>query len=165
MAVYTVHLPPQPADLGDIAEKTAFIPEGFSFAAYAYGPLWLLWQRLWLALGVWVVIAVVYGFAANALKLPVLAHLALFEMAQIFIGLEANNLRRSALARSGFELADVVTGSKRVDAEHSFFHRFIETRPVEVPIAPLPPSKPTSGPVRPMDTEVLGLFSDIGGRK
>jgi hypothetical protein len=51
MAVYTVHEPPpkrfeQTSD----PERFAFVRDGFSFAAFMFGPLWMLSHRMWLAL-------------------------------------------------------------------------------------------------------------------
>src|SRR5213596_1899745 len=48
MPVYTVHAPsPAGADLR-AADKFVFVRDGFHFWAMVFGPLWLLWNRLWL---------------------------------------------------------------------------------------------------------------------
>src|SRR6478672_11524495 len=52
MNVYTVHLKGSKDDLAAL-ERAVFVREGFSWAALIVGPLWLLWNRLWLALIVW----------------------------------------------------------------------------------------------------------------
>ena len=51
MSVYTVHEPPQ-RDLGASVdpERFVFVRDGFYFWAMIFGPIWLLWRRLWLAL-------------------------------------------------------------------------------------------------------------------
>jgi hypothetical protein len=51
MAVYTVHEPPlkrfeQVSD----PERFDFVRDGFSFSAFVFGPLWMLWHRMWLVL-------------------------------------------------------------------------------------------------------------------
>ena len=51
MSVYTVHQPPQ-RKTGASAdpERFAFVRDGFYFWAMVFGPVWLLWRRLWLVL-------------------------------------------------------------------------------------------------------------------
>lgn len=54
MPVYTVHAPfPGGADLR-ATDKFVFVRDGFHFWAMIFGPFWLLWNRLWLALIGWV---------------------------------------------------------------------------------------------------------------
>src|SRR5271165_2348935 len=50
MAVYSVHLP---GDSVANVSEAAFVREGFSAAAFFFGPLWLLWRGLWLWAVVW----------------------------------------------------------------------------------------------------------------
>ena len=50
MPVYTVHAPsPGGADLR-ATDKFVFVRDGFHFWAMVFGPVWLLWNRLWLVL-------------------------------------------------------------------------------------------------------------------
>ena len=49
MAVFTVHIPPSVAGEAPPAEKIMFLREGFSWSAAMLGPLWLLWNRAFLA--------------------------------------------------------------------------------------------------------------------
>ena len=51
MTTYTVHEPP--ARAGEAAgdpDRFVFVRDGFYFWAFLFGPLWLLWRRLWLVL-------------------------------------------------------------------------------------------------------------------
>ena len=49
--VYSVFEPPERGgDAADHMERFMFVRDGFSFAAFLFGPLWFLWHRLWLAL-------------------------------------------------------------------------------------------------------------------
>ena len=51
MLTFTVHEPPDPpADRIDRAEKLVFIKDGFSWIAAVFGPLWMIFHRLWWAL-------------------------------------------------------------------------------------------------------------------
>ena len=58
MLTFTVHEPPDPpADRIDRAEKLVFVKDGFSWAAALFGPLWMIFHRLWWALLGFVLIA------------------------------------------------------------------------------------------------------------
>ena len=52
MPVYTVHEPPprDSDDAADAADRFVFVRDGFSFWAFLFAPLWMLWHRLWLVL-------------------------------------------------------------------------------------------------------------------
>src|SRR5690349_13347325 len=56
MPTYTIHAPPQKS--GSNArdpERFVFVRDGFHFWAFAFGPLWLLLHRLWLAFVLYVI--------------------------------------------------------------------------------------------------------------
>src|SRR3978361_1500175 len=58
MPVYTVHAPVENvADFGDTS-RIAFVRDGFHFWAAIAAPVWLVWNRLWLALIGWIVLLV-----------------------------------------------------------------------------------------------------------
>src|SRR5258707_14497536 len=51
MAVYTVHEPPPKRfEQASDPERFDFVRDGFSFSAFVFGPLWMLWHRMWLVL-------------------------------------------------------------------------------------------------------------------
>lgn len=156
MPVYTVHLPTRRRRdvLGVANEPQAalvdaqFVPERFSRAAFFLGPIWLAWQGLWLELLLWLVV-----FALLAIQNIVGAGTAFLigVVLEIFLGLEANDLRCARLARNGYRLVDVAAGATRDDAERGFFRRYLES------IAPrsgqeTPPLPPNA------NTDVLGVF-------
>src|SRR5229473_3391826 len=55
MPVYTVHAPSATAADLRATDKFTFVRDGFHFWAMVLGPLWLLWNRLWLALIGWII--------------------------------------------------------------------------------------------------------------
>ena len=63
MPVYTVHAPQ--ANGSDIraTDRFAFVRDGFHFWAFAFGPLWLVWHRLWLALIGWIIVVTALDLA------------------------------------------------------------------------------------------------------
>ncbi len=54
MSIYTVQAPIGSLGKPDF-ERAVFLREGFSWGAFFFSFLWLLWQRLWLVAVVWLV--------------------------------------------------------------------------------------------------------------
>ena len=101
MRVFTIHAREGGAREGG-APRTRLVREGVSFWAFLFGPLWLLWQGLWLALLGYLVLAV--GVAVLPDPWEAVAGLAL----QVMLGLHARDLERWTLRRRGFAEAGVV---------------------------------------------------------
>jgi hypothetical protein len=80
------------------------VREGFSWLAFLFNVLWLLWHRLWLAALGYLVLAVLVGALLPGGGVGFAAGLAL----QFLLGAHANDLRRWALARRGYAQAHVV---------------------------------------------------------
>jgi hypothetical protein len=101
--------------------RATFIKDGFSWAAFAFGPFWLLYRRLWLLFALWVVVeAAVIAFVVphlsggTALVIDLLAH--------VFIGFEGNRLRQGKAARRAV-VSDLVEARGRDEAEVLFYCR------------------------------------------
>jgi hypothetical protein len=105
MRVYTVHAPPTAATPAEDAAPV-LIPEGFSWAALLFGPLWALANRLWLPALAWLVLE------ALATWLSPWAGLGL----QFLLAAEARNIRRWTLARRGWREAGVVAAPTEASA-------------------------------------------------
>lgn len=121
MRAWTVHPPPEPARAsvpaaGQPAAGEAprrpkrrsglvLVPEGFSLLAALVPALWFLAHRMWLALVIYLALAVL-----AAVLLPEGAGLYAGLAAQVLIGLQAQDLRRWTLARQGRPVAGVVLG-------------------------------------------------------
>src|SRR5712671_3738349 len=58
MPVYTVHAPVTNGAGIAATDRYAFVRDGFHFWAAVFGPLWLVWHRLWLALIGWIAVTV-----------------------------------------------------------------------------------------------------------
>jgi hypothetical protein len=175
MSVYTVHAPsPAGADLR-ATDKFVFVRDGFHFWAMIFGPLWLLWNRLWLATIGWI-------FAVIALDL-VLAKLgvgrgAIFfanVLVAILMGLEAASLQRWTLSRSRWRQLDTVVGDDAETAERRFFDRWTAGKrgigfdPLTVERGGPPPTRdvpgqPFSKPPLPQGG-IIGLFPEPGGQR
>ena len=56
MTVYTVHEPPPREGQADAdTDRFVFVRDGFDFWAFLFGPLWMIWRRLWLVLLLYVI--------------------------------------------------------------------------------------------------------------
>ena len=156
MALYTVHIPSDAASDVERADRAVFVRDGFNRWGLVFGGLFLLRYRLWAAL----LIGLVLGCAAallwsrSGLTAGPLVLLAL--LAHVFIGVEGNDLRRWALEGRRFNLVDVVSASRREDAEYAFFLR----QPDEESIRPI--SRQTRLTPPDMTPAVIGMFPDSG---
>jgi Protein of unknown function (DUF2628) len=134
MTVYTVHAQ------GQDVQDAAFVPEGFSWGAFVFAPLWLVWHRLWLAALLWcaamgILFALPFGLSFFAKEF------AAFLIA-LLCGLEGRQWVRHKLMRQGKPVTDIVSGDTRDDAEIHFFHRWQDSvaSPPIVPPLPLRPA-------------------------
>lgn len=164
MTVYSVYEPGAEApDLAVRADRLAFVKEGFSWPAFFVPALWLIYQRMWIELILFLVafgaLQWVFGLGTQAQELFGWVGLAIV----VLFAFEANDLRTAALERRGYRLAGVVSGRDRADAELSFFRAWL---PQQAKAA----RAPERGQVRPRDSqasaqiargeseEVIGLF-------
>ena len=121
MPIYTVHVPSGLADDVARAERTIFVREGFSLPAFVFGPVFLVYRRLWRATLVWCVAAAVFSGLTHVLALPTPVTLLLFLVMAVLVGLEASEARRQALGRRGYIGSALITGATRSTVERTFF--------------------------------------------
>jgi hypothetical protein len=156
MTIFTVHVPRDPVEPLVLAERVRFVADGFSWGAFVLGPLWLLWNRLWLALVLWIVAAgLVWLLCALGFRPVTLLGLGL--MIEYLFGLEGNGLLASALRDRGLVLTDVVVASGCEAAARSYFRRLAQARPAAAAAAERMP------PGRGDNDEFVGLSPDAGG--
>jgi Protein of unknown function (DUF2628) len=158
MAVYTVHAPPSGGARLEAAERFVLVRDRFSWPAFWFGPLWMLWHRLWLALLGYLVVLVGLGVALRLTGDSAAASGVIALAVALLIGGEASSLRRFSLQRRGFRLCGVVVGDDLEAAERRFFSAL-----AEAPKDPRP--QPASGsPSAAGVPDVIGLFPHPGGR-
>jgi hypothetical protein len=114
MAIYTVHLP----DSGNV-EHARFIREGASVFALILPLVWLIWQRLWLALTGYVAVLVAVSATAIYAGETIAGLLSL--VPALFLFVEGNQFIRRRLERAGWQFAGVVDATSAVDAEIRYF--------------------------------------------
>src|SRR5437764_2256078 len=154
MAIYTVYEPPlRSADTRN-TDRFAFVRDGFIWSAFLLAPLWMLRHRLWLALLLYVALAVAIGAGAQFLRLSAGTTAAIGFLISLLIGFEASTLRRWALARRKWTNIGVVVGDDLELAERRFFDAWLRHE--------LPSRNPAPGAAGNFgssgDTEVIGLF-------
>ena len=112
MRVFTVHLRPRAAPV--------LVPEGFSWGAAVFGPLWLLGR------GAWVpgVLALCADITAWSL-VGGLDRMVLLVLIAWMLGVFGHDLRRWSLGRAGFGLAHVVAARN----EDAALARLLHARP------------------------------------
>jgi hypothetical protein len=156
MAVYTVHQPPlRNGETAPDPDRFVFVRDGFYFWAFVFGPLWLAWRRLWLALVLYVAALIAIEAALRYAGAGTWPHsLAILGVA-LLVGLEAGTLRRWTLERRGWKNVGVVVGDDIEEAERRFFagrtaQADAEAKSAEPQARSLPRAAPAS--------EVIGLF-------
>ena len=107
--VFTIHTPPRTSvpvtGMAPRAAEPVLVPEGFSLAAFLFGPLWFLFKGLWWGLLGWIVLAVAIAFLPGASSSW--AGLAL----ALLTGFQARDVQRWTLARRGLPESGVVAGA------------------------------------------------------
>jgi hypothetical protein len=132
MAVYTVHVPRGRWGERPTPDRIVFLRDGFSLAAFLFGPFWLLWRRAFLAALLWtLLLGVVGALAATGLSREAVSTLEIALGA--LLGLEGSRLVAWTLARRGYAESAVIVAESLEDAEAVFF-------------ATLQPGGPAAGP-------------------
>jgi hypothetical protein len=176
MPVYTVHAP-LTANVGLRAtDGFTFVRDGFHFWAAVFGPLWLVWHRLWLALIGWIVVIVAVDLAMAALGTGQTAMFLANLLIAVLTGFEAASLQRWTLSRRNWRQLDIVVADDEESAERRFFDRWTAKQRALVNDqlavdrgAPPPtrniPGQAFSKPPPLPQSEIIGLFPEPGGSR
>jgi hypothetical protein len=169
MSVYTVHQPPvRTADQSPEPERMVFVRDGFSFWAFLWAPLWMLWHRMWVVLLGYVVLTAIFIWVLVALgaSRAALAVVGLF--ISLLVGLEASTLRRLSLRRRGWTNVGIISGNDVEEAERRFFGAWLRAPRSQRAAGTAPPAAPGTAAVQtgrgPQTPDVIGLFPDPGAR-
>jgi hypothetical protein len=153
MAIYAFHSPALDRGTAAALESATVLRLGFAPWGFVFGPLWLLAKRLWLALGAWILGAVVVGLAVVSGFLRPETAVVLYWLAALFIGIEGRALQGWALVRRGSPLADIVAAVSSESAERECFARALAA-----------PARGVAsvGPAPSNAQEIIGLFPRAG---
>lgn len=130
MKSFTVHQPPSPpAERIDRAEALVFVKDGFSLIAFLIAPIWMLMNRLWLALFIYLVVFAALRLVLLAVGAPEpMANAVMFGL-NLIVAFEADSIRRWTLERKGFVLVGTVTGDTYDVCQRRFFENWLPTVP------------------------------------
>lgn len=122
MKTYTVHYPPESGvSMTGLARDAILVKDGFSWPAFLVPFIWLIYNRMWIVLAIYVAAEIALAAIAAGLSLPegltMVASLAL----SFIIGFQGNDFHRWSLERRRFKQHAVVAGASLPDAEHRFF--------------------------------------------
>lgn len=160
MKTYTLHLPAAATRGDPIAlERAVVVPDGFSWAAFAFAPFWFVWHRLWLAAALVTLLLVGLVFGGRVIGLSPGAGFLVLLLAAILIGLEASSLRRWTYARNERPARDAVIAGSRDDAEAKAFARWLGHASSRTP------SSATGARTRDDHGGVIGLFPASEGAR
>lgn len=166
MSVYTVHAPSAPEARGE-ADKFVFLRDGFHFWALLFGPLWLAWHRLWLALIGYLVLAAALGITLSLLGAEPDVRSLVFFLLAVLMGLEASSLRRWSYSRGRWRQIDFVVADDEEAAERRFFDRWAtSSHALASPLSydvPTAPHQPRAE--RAASLGIIGLFPEPGGSR
>jgi hypothetical protein len=174
MPVYTVHAPTANAGIA-ATDRFAFVRDGFHFWAAVFGPLWLVWHRLWLALIGWIVVILAVDVGMTGLGANGTAILLANVLIALLMGFEASSIRRWTLSRRNWRQLDIVVARNQETAERRFFDRWTTKQRVvndqtAVDRGAPPPTRDIPGqafsrpPPLPQN-EIIGLFPEPGASR
>jgi uncharacterized protein DUF2628 len=162
MPAYAVVEPPRRnRSATEHSDRFVFIREKFSLGAFLFGPLWMIWRRLWFVLVLYLVAVGLIGYGLQRLDVAWSARAAVAGLIQLLVGLEATGLRRWTLVRRGWRDRGVVIADDLEAAERRFF----DARPgrMGAPAAAAPINPLAGFPEGPLHPDVTGLFPEPGG--
>jgi Protein of unknown function (DUF2628) len=175
MPVYTVHAPvADGTEARSVADSFVFVRDGFHFWAFLFGPLWLAWHRLWLALLGYVVVTTAGTIALARLPASAGTRFTVMLLIALLMGFEAASLWRWTLSRRKWRQLDIVVADDEETAERRFFDRWTQRsfgndQPAVDRGAPPPtrevPSQAFSRPPPSPHSDIVGLFPQPGGSR
>jgi hypothetical protein len=163
VTVYSVYEPPaDDTDVEERASRIAFVKDGFSWPALIVPALWLIYQRMWIELILYLVVVTAVQWAFGTSSEGVEAAWWVTLGLTVLFAFEANDLRGWALRRRGYNFYAVASGRDRYEAERSFFTAWLpeqearcRTQPTQKVARPVP--MPASAQRNDGD-DVIGLF-------
>jgi len=145
------------------ADRFIFLRERFSLGAFMFGPLWMIWRRLWVVLVIYVAAVGFLEFGLQVIGAGWVALSGVYLIIQVLVGLEAAGLRRWTCLRHGWRDCGVVIADDLEMAERRFFDTHPPLRATFAPVVTSVPSQPLFSQLEPARPDVIGLFPEPGG--
>jgi hypothetical protein len=159
MPAFAVFEPPMRAGrrAAHHTDRFVFLRERFGWAAFLFGPLWMIWRRLWLVLIIYLIVLGLIGFGLQSLGIVSQVGSTVYFLIALLVGFEAASLRRWTLLRRGWRDRGIVIADDLEMAERRFFDSWSADRATPPPPPPPYASASSSG------AGVIGLFPEPGG--
>ena len=157
MAIYVVMEPPGRSAKVD---ATAFVRDGFTWLGFLVPPLWFAWHRLWVEAGLAFVVMGLLSMLGQKLGLE-LAGSLLSLLVSLYVGLEGQGLRVSALRRRGWREWGVVQAGRLDDADIRYA---LESETLADEVTPMPRMVPDAALARPAQPGMALGLTHIPGR-
>src|SRR5882724_9954119 len=126
MTIYTVHAPPlRGNETAYDPARFEFIRDGFYFWAFVFGPLWLLFKQLWVALIFYIVAITALQVGLWLIGIPSAPRGAVTLLMHLLVGLEAATLQRWTFGENEWSQLSVVSGNNYEAAERRFFDNWV----------------------------------------
>jgi hypothetical protein len=143
------------------AERFVFIRDRFTWSAFLFAPLWLLYRRLWLAFLGYAVLNVALQIGLRLAGVGRGGQVLVAVLVALLVGIEAPSLRRWTLTRRGWREAGIVVGDDLEDAERRFFDAWVAGEGERAAAAAPPPSSRPAA----HHGDVVGLFPEPGANR
>jgi hypothetical protein len=146
---------------GEHTDRFIFLREGFRSAAFLFGPLWMIWRRMWIVLIIYLVVLGFIAYGLQVLGAGGVAAALVFGLIQLLVGLEATSLLHWTRVAHGWRDCGVVVADDLEMAERRFFDSRAAGQEVTNQLST--PPQLTAGQLGPPGPEVIGLFPEPGG--
>jgi len=154
MNTYSIYLPPDKQAQED-GSAVKFLVDGNAVYAVMLPPVWLVWHRLWWALGVYIsLVAIILLLVTTPWRD---AALFLSLIPGLYLWLEGNELIAQKYQRRGWRFVGVVQGANEEDAEL----RYYDLKRDEVAAVSSEPKtieNPVENRRQPIQPQSIGLF-------
>lgn len=165
MQTYTVHEKRLSAEeIDDRADNLVFIREGFTFLVLFVPALWFLFQGLWRALFLYILLSLALMAGLGALGVSETVMAAGGFILNVMFAFEARDMQRAKLERGGYVLRAVVSGRSLEECERRFIAEWLPAARRERERQAAAAAKPAEGGGGPATSvPVIGMFPSHGG--
>lgn len=166
MAIYSVYLPPESGNDAALssssAERIAFLSDDKALLALIVPVVWLIWQRLWLALAVYALVMVVIMVLAQSGYGTISSLLSV--LPGIYLLIEGREMIRRRYERQGWNFDGVIEAGDEETAELRYFskaeHRHSLQKSRQKPRPAAKPRMFATSQIRPAPPTPMGLFPE-----
>lgn len=116
MRTYTVQRPPYPG-------SAVLLPEGFSWGALVFGPIWFLWHGLWMSALLLLLVQMALSGAMDFFGVPLAVAWMPSACVSVLVGFNARDWWRLMLDRQDFAFVGVVMSTSLEKAEWTLMER------------------------------------------